>query len=304
MHKGHQRDVPDAKATQFAALPRIVNRPAAPEFSLAQLTLMHCAPPELTEIAAAAGYEYVSFRPIAFGQPGEPRYPLGTDRTLLARTKEALRSTGVQLLDIELARIHPGVDVKRYLPALVAAAELRGRHVLTSVWDTTDRAFILDQLSELCELALPLGLTVDLEFVTFASIRTLAEAAAIVRDCAYPNAGICVDTLHFDRSGCSIEELEELPAKWFHYAQICDGPAQYSSEDAELKRVAREDRRLLGEGGIDVRRILAHLPHMPYSIELPNKRLLADLGPREFARRCLVRARTYLCENAPRAVNA
>jgi sugar phosphate isomerase/epimerase len=304
MHKVHHRQIPDAKASRFAGFPRIVSRPAAPEFSLAQLTLMQCAPPELTEIAAATGYEYVSFRPIAFGQPGEPRYPLGTDRTLLARTKAALRATGIQLLDIELARIYPGVDVKGYLPALQAAAELRGRHVLTSVWDTTERTFILDHLSELCELALPLGLTVDLEFVTFAGIRTLAEAAEIVRDCAYPNIGICVDTLHFDRSGCSIDELEELPAKWFHYAQICDGPAEYSSSDAELKRVAREDRRLLGEGGIDVRRILAHLPHMPYSIELPNSRLLADLGPREFARRCLARARTYLCQTASPVVNA
>lgn len=304
MHKVHRQTHHDAKAPRFAAFPKSVSRPTAPEFSLAHLTLLHCAPPELIEIAAAAGYEYVSLRPIAFGQPGEPCYPLGTDHALFGRTKAALRATGMQLLDVELARIYPGVDIKGYQRALESAAELGGRHVLTSIWDTTDRVFISDQFSELCDLALPLGLTVDLEFVTFASIRTLAEAAAILRDCAYPNAGICVDTLHFERSGCSIDELEELPAKWFHYAQICDGPTAYSSCEEELKRVAREDRRLLGQGGIDVRRIVAHLPHMPYSIELPNSRLLASLGPKEFARRCLTTARSYLYESASRTANA
>ncbi len=303
MLKSHAHETRGVKTAQYAGLLRTVSRPAAPEFSLAHLTLLRYAPPELTEIASAAGYDYVSFRPISLDTPGEPHHPLTTDRTLLTRTKAALKATGIQLLDIELARIYPGVELKSYLPALECAAELRGRHVLTSVWGTTDRAFIRDRFAELCELALPLGLTVDLEFVTFASIRTLAEAAAIVSECPYPNAGICVDTLHFDRSGCTIDELEELPAKWFHYAQICDGPADYTFEDADLKRIAREDRRFLGSGGIDVRRILAHLPHMPYSIELPNSGLLAALGPREFARRCLLTARNYLSESAARTVN-
>src|SRR6185437_4874279 len=103
------------------------------EFSLAHLTLLDCAPPELTEIAARAGFDYVSYRPIGLGLPTEPNYPLATDRALLARTKAALRATGVKLLDIELARIYPGVDVRDYLPALEVAAELRARAVCATL---------------------------------------------------------------------------------------------------------------------------------------------------------------------------
>jgi hypothetical protein len=33
------------------------------EFSLAHLTVLGCAPPEMTYIAARAGYDYVSIRP-------------------------------------------------------------------------------------------------------------------------------------------------------------------------------------------------------------------------------------------------
>jgi hypothetical protein len=31
------------------------------QFSLAQLTVMNCAPPEMTYLAARAGYDFVSF---------------------------------------------------------------------------------------------------------------------------------------------------------------------------------------------------------------------------------------------------
>jgi sugar phosphate isomerase/epimerase len=265
----------------------------SPEFSLAHLTLLRCAPPELTEIAARAGYEYVSFRPISLGLATEPTYPLASDRSLLARTKAALRATGMKLLDIELARIYPGVDVAEYLPALEVAAELGGRHVLSSIW-CTDMSFARDRFAQLCELARPLDLTVDLEFVTFAGVRTLNEAAGIVAASGCGNAGICVDTLHFDRSACRLQDIDRLPPHWFHYAQVCDAPEDWSHEEQDLKRVAREARLFLGEGGIDVRGILEHLPRIPYSLELPNARLLSDLGPLEFARRCLDTARRYL----------
>jgi sugar phosphate isomerase/epimerase len=128
------------------------------------------------ETAARAGYRFVSLRPIPVGAPNEPLYPLGTDRALLARTKAALSATGVGLLDIEVARIIKEVTPRSYLQALEAAAELGGRHVLSSAW-CDDRPYILEFFAELCTLAEPFGLTVDLEFVTWSGVRTLDEAA-------------------------------------------------------------------------------------------------------------------------------
>jgi sugar phosphate isomerase/epimerase len=272
-------------------------------FSLAHLTLLRCSPPELTEIAARAGYEYVSYRLIPFGLEDEPRHPVASDRNLLERTKAALRATGVRLLDIELARIHAGVDVRTYLPALECAADLGARHVLTSVW-CADTGFARDRFAELCELAGPLGLTIDLEFVSYAAVATLAQAVSMLRACPYPNAGLCVDTLHFDRAGTAATELAGLPAAWFHYAQICDAPAHRPGEDGYARQVAREGRLFVGQGAVDVRGILAHMPRMPYSIELPNARMLAQLGPEEFARRCLLSAKQCLTEDTYRRSDA
>ena len=268
-------------------------QPGIPQFSLAHLTLLSQPPPALIEIASAAGYDFVSFRAIPLGLPNENVYALGVDQALLRDTRAALASTGMRLLDIELARIYDGVNVRRYLPAMEAAAELGARHLLASAW-TSDRSFVLERFIELCELARPLNLTVDFEFVTFASYCSLTDAVDLVRASKCENAGVCIDTLHFDRSDCSLLDLAAVPRGWFHFAQICDGPANYALDEESLKYVAREGRLCLGEGGIDVPAILARMPTVPYSIELPNSVRLADLGPVEYARRCLVTSKRAL----------
>ena len=268
-------------------------------FSLAHLTMLSVPPPQLIETAARAGYQFVSLRPIPVGAPNEPLYPLGTDRALLARTKAALAATGVGLLDIEVARIVREVAQRSYLPALAAAAELGGRHVLSSAW-CDDRPYILEFFSELCDLAQPFGLTVDLEFVTWSGVRTLDEAVDIVREARRPNAGIVVDTLHFDRCHAELEKLSALPREWFHFAQISDAPASFSTEREDLIRIGRAERLYLGEGGIDVASILERLPPVPLSIEIPNVAKLESLGAEQYARLCIETARSFLAASAYR----
>ena len=263
------------------------------QFSLSHLTLLRYSPPVLIELAAEAGYDFVGLRIIPLNLPGEPIHPLVTDAVLRRQTRLALRNTGLEILDVELARILPNNDVSRYRPALECAAELGARHVLSSAW-CGDRHFVQDQFSALCELTRPLGLTVDFEFVTFAAYATLNDAVELLRSTLCPNAGLAIDTLHFARSGHRPEQLDGLPRDWFHYAQICDGPFEYSMEETELKSVAREGRWYVGEGGVGVPQILSRLPDVPYSVELPNARRTVLLGDELFARRCLVTARQCL----------
>ena len=208
------------------------------QFSLAHLTLLNCAPPELTEIAARAGYDFVSLRPIAMGNPGEPMYPLATDAQLLRRTRAALAATGVRCWTSSWRASLRMPMCRSYRPALECAAELGARHVLTSAW-CEGRDYVLEQFTRLCEIAAPLGLTVDFEAVTFTPFRPSRRRRTWSPRPA-SNAGICIDTLHFDRAGNRAEDLEGLPSSWFHYAQICDGPEQYSRETEQLKYVARE----------------------------------------------------------------
>src|ERR1019366_9476881 len=100
-------------AAAFGFSPQDENsrKPRKPQqFSLAHLTVLGCAPPEMTYIAARAGYDFVSFRIISMHLPNEPNYALAENKEMLRQTKTALAGTGLKVHDIELARIQDGVD--------------------------------------------------------------------------------------------------------------------------------------------------------------------------------------------------
>ncbi len=256
------------------------------EFSLAHLTALSLSPPRLVEVAARAGYRYVGLR-LNRVTPNEPLYALAEDRALMAETRARLADTGVVVLDIELARMGPDNDARSYLPILEAGAELGAAHVLTQLPDP-DRGRALERFVALCELARPLGLGVDLEFISWTETPDLAAAAGMLRDAGQSNAGVLVDTLHFARSGSNLEELRKLPREWFRYAQVCDAPAQAPATKEEVIHAARFARLFPGEGGLPVREILACLPpEIPCALEIPRAFLSKLLGIEEYVKLAL-----------------
>ena len=96
----------------------------AQQFSLAHLTVLGCPPAEMTYIAARAGYDFVSIRPIFMGLPGEPNYSLADNPQMLRQLKTALAATGLRVHDIELARVYEGLHPTKYLPAMEVAASM------------------------------------------------------------------------------------------------------------------------------------------------------------------------------------
>jgi len=274
--------------------PAAGGRAGRPQFSLAHLTVLGCAPPEMTYIAARAGYDFVSFRLIPMGVAGEATFDLFNNKETLRQTKAALSSTGLRLHDIEVARIADGLDPKKFLPAMELAAELGARRVITNNW-TTDRSFAIDCYGQLCDLAKPLGLTMDLEFVTFASgSKTLADAMAFLRDAKRTNCGILVDTLHFSRSRVTLAELDAIPREWIHFVHICDAPAEIPTTNEGLIHTARDERLYPGEGAIDIAAVVNRLPQVPYSIEIAHLARVKEMGYAEHAFRCIEAARKYL----------
>lgn len=269
------------------------------QFSLAHLTALKCPTPELVYIAAMAGYDYISPRLVNLGLAAEGDYDLASQPTLLAQTEQALRDTGVKVHDIELMRILADTQVKNYQPALEVGARLGAKHVLSSIW-TDDKALYIEKFAELCDLAAGYGLGVQLEFVTWADVKDLRQAAEVLRAVNRPNAGLMVDMLHAHRSRVAPQELEGCPVEWFHFCHICDGPAEIPTAKEDLIFVGRDAREYCGEGAIDMAAYLSRLPqHIVYSIELPHLAKAAEYGYAEHARRCLASAKSYL---APRGL--
>jgi sugar phosphate isomerase/epimerase len=272
------------------------------QYSLAHLTVLGCAPPEMTYIAARAGYEFVSIRPIFMGLPGEPNYALAENPEMLKQTKRALASTGVKVHDIELARIHDDMHPTRYLPAMEVAAELGARAVLSSIW-TDKRDYAIEKFGEVCDLAKPFGLTVDLEYVPIGGVKDLAGAVDVLRRAKRDNAGLMLDVHHFQRAGDKVEDLDALPREWFHFGHLCDVGAQIPTDRDQLVHIMRAERLYVGEGDGNAAAIFNRLPEMVFSIELPHLARAKEFGYAEHAFRCLETAKAYFAAH-PRSQNA
>jgi len=263
------------------------------EYSLAHLTVLSLTPPQLVDVAARTGYDYVGVR-MTRVTPDEVLYPLATDPSLRRETKARLADTGVRILDIELLRMDPSLDADHFLPCLEAGAELGAHHAIAQLPDP-NRERATARFARLCDLAKPLGIFVSLEFPHWTETGSLAEAVRVVRAVNRTNAGILVDILHFGRSDSSLEELEKLPREWFRFAHVCDAAKEVPPTMDGIVHTARDERLFPGEGGIAVREILARMPPgIPYALEIPRVTLTRAVGPEEVARLALLVAKSYL----------
>jgi sugar phosphate isomerase/epimerase len=263
----------------------------ARRFSLAYLTVFGSPPCQMIEVAAATGYDFVSLR-LAPVTPDEPRFAYLTDPSLVADVIKALDETGVSLLDVELVRTDPGTGAEDFVPFIEVSGRLGARHIITQVPEP-DRSKATDTFRELCELAEPHGMTVDLEFIPWSPTADLEDAAEIVTKAGAPNGGVLVDTLHFSRSRSSVEQLEALPGGLFNFVQLCDAQPARSETAEELIRVARSERAAAGEGAIELVPIVDALPTVPYALEVPNDAMRRELGPLEYARHVLATTKRF-----------
>ena len=133
-------------------------------YSLAHLTLIGATPAELVYIAARAGYDAVSPRFIPMHVAGEFKHsPIKKDQ--IFATKTALATTGLKILDVEIARITDETDPRSFVPALELGGELGAKQMIMSAWTKTrdDRNFLIDTYAETCDLAAPFGITIAKE---------------------------------------------------------------------------------------------------------------------------------------------
>ena len=151
--------------------------PAA--FSLAHLTVLGLSPPRMVETAARHGYAYIGLRPLPVTDQ-EPPWRLHRDPAMLQETKSLLRETGVRVLDTELCRLLPEVRVADFQPVLDVSAELGAQHVIAGAVDG-DLSRLADHFAQLCDMAAPLNLSVNIEPVTFFPVPDIARAAQVVR---------------------------------------------------------------------------------------------------------------------------
>ncbi|WP_283643411.1 sugar phosphate isomerase/epimerase family protein [Marinovum algicola] len=245
--------------------------------SLAHLTAIELAPPELIRAAAEAGFDAVGLRLIAVTDTS-PGYPLMADPAMRRATCAALRETGLRVHDIEFVKLTPETDPAGLQSFLDAGAELGASEVITAPYDP-DLSRLADRLGALSELAAARGLGVSLEFFPWTVVPDLGAALRLVEGAA-PDVGILVDSLHFDRSQSRLADLRHIPSRRLRFAHLCDALVAPPYSTQQLLHAGRAERLLPGEGDIDLAGFLSALPQdLPLALEVPMTRRTAELGP-------------------------
>ncbi len=261
-------------------------------FSLAHLTANLCSPQQLVEIAAGAGYDYVSFRLTPVTKT-EKIHPLIHNRNLMKETLERLGDSKLDVLDVELVRMDPESGPEKYGDFLDAAAELGARAVICQLPDP-EQERATEQFARLCDLALPYNLGIALEFVSWTYTPDLGAARNIIEKANRPNGGLLIDTLHFDRSGSSLEDLEKIPGSWFQFVHLCDAAVSAAASRSASIFTARQNRLFPGDGELKLAEILSRVPIVPYSLEIPNSAMLKKYSLASYCRLALETTKTYL----------
>jgi sugar phosphate isomerase/epimerase len=133
-----------------------------------------------------------------------------------------------------------------------------------------EEARLVQTFGALCELAGRFGLGCNIEPMPWVDVSTVAKAMRILDAVDAKNAALLVDPIHFFRADDKLEDLGKIPASRFRYLQFCDARAERPADMQELIRQARGDRLMPGEGGLDLRGLLAALPaDLPMCLEIP-----------------------------------
>jgi sugar phosphate isomerase/epimerase len=260
--------------------------------SLAHLSELDLPPDALAEVAARAGFASIGIRTIP-AVPGGAAYPLDTVAARAA-LRRRLRDTGVSVLYIEMIALAPGLRPADHHAALEIGAELGATRLAVSGNDT-DRALLADQFATLCDLARPLGISVDLEFMPFRAVATLADALGVVEAADRPNGHVLVDALHVFRSRTPLAEIAATAARRIGTVQLCDAPAIAPTGAEALATEARTARMLPGQGGLDLRALIAALPDgIPLGLEIPLAGQFPALDPAARADLMVRTTREYL----------
>ena len=264
--------------------------------SLSPLTVLPCSPLDLIDAASAAGFDAVGLRL----QPAlETDIDVMADAALRRAIERRLCATRMPVLDVDVIRIGPRTNVPALAPLLQFAGDLGATNlVFTSLPPAehaqTDEADIARTIAEVCEAAQRHRVRPVVEFIPFRGIASLRDALRIAARVDHPNFAICLDVLHFCRSGGTAAELMRTDPRWISSIQLCDAPL---AAPADLPRESRHDRQYPGEGELPLLSLLRALPPtLPVSVEVPNAAAQATRTPFERAADAAASARRMLAD--------
>lgn len=218
------------------------------ELSAIHLTALDLPPAELVPAARRAGYAAVGLRihPIV---PGSVAYPFEPGSAELKAFKQLLADEGMRVQGVDGFGLTDATDPSEFARLFEACGELGIRSMCVSA-DAGNREAFAEVFARMCDMALPYGFRIDLEFMAWHTIGTLGQAYEIVRLADRPNGTIAVDAVHLMRSGGRPEDLSTIPPRFLGDFHLCDGVKASPIAPALLERVRAGEVVFLDPAGM------------------------------------------------------
>lgn len=221
----------------------------ADDFGMDTITLAGTLEAKLTAIREAGFTQVMLKASDIVGHPG------GTDAAVRAVKASGLRVTGFQVLrDFEGLSGHLQgykIDIAK---AMLEMARAVGAPLLlacssTSTHASTDPEVIAKDLRKLAMLAVPLGLKVAYEGLSWGrTINEFTTAWEVVCRADAPNLGLGFDSFHTFATNTSLDTLEQLDPEKIFLVQLADFMWQEIRSVEERISTARHFRVFPGEG--------------------------------------------------------
>lgn len=217
-------------------------------------------------------------------------WSLESDASLRRDLKAALSDTGVHIGLGEGFRVRDDGDVRDRGAGLDIMAEL-GALRINAVSMEHDLARSNDQLAHLAEMVIERDMLFTVEFAPPNTINSLESALAVIDHIGKGRCRLLIDSMHFFRSGGTVEKLAALDSDLIGYAQISDAPMM--SDGRIYMEEAMFDRLAPGDGEFPLREWIAALPtEIEIGLEVPRLvDLRGGMNPRDHAARLVKAAR-------------
>jgi sugar phosphate isomerase/epimerase len=234
----------------------------------AHLTALELAPPQWVRAAARAGFAAVGLR-LHPAAAGGVAYMSSVGNEAHRELRDTLAGEGIAVHDVEFIPVVPELDPASFSALFEAAASLGARCVSVS-GDDPNFARLAATLADMAERARQFGLRIDLEFMRWRHVGSLAQAREVIARARQPNLALVVDALHLSRSGGTPQDIAALPSELIGFAQLCDAPAALPDSDESAIREARTNRLAPGDGALPLDALLRALPtQVALSVEMP-----------------------------------
>jgi sugar phosphate isomerase/epimerase len=263
-----------------------------------QLTVLAMPPVEYVRLAGELGCVSISTgitgMPLTmFGITDYAPWPLWSLRDDPALRREmvaAMSDTGLKIGLAEGFRAAIGADVADYATDLDLFAEL-GTLRLNAICMENDMAMAVDQLGKLAEMAIARGMAFTIEFFPSEGINTFERALEVVDAIGRDKARVLLDSMHFFRTGGTLDKLAAVGTDVVGYVQLADSPWTVPGETYFMDSLFA--RSVPGQGELPLRDLIAALPQdMPVSVEVPRLEDMRSMGARAHAARVVEAARS------------